>query len=61
MVDTSAKSTLMMPWWLMRSDTPLHAWNSTWSAIWKASFMVVRSVAMLMRRWFGMVMRVSTT
>src|ERR1041384_5266675 len=59
-VFTSAKSRLMTPGLVIRSEMPAIPWRSTSSAIWKASVTVVLGSTMCSRRWFGIVMSAST-
>src|SRR3954466_15533349 len=60
MVRTSAKSTLIRPGMVIRSEMPCTALSSTSSAFLKVSSSVVRSSATASSRWLGMVMSVST-
>ena len=59
-VRTSAKSTLIRPGMVIRSEMPCTALSSTSSAFLKVSSSVVRSSATASRRWLGMVIKVST-
>ena len=60
-VRTSAKSRLMMPCTVIRSEIPCTAFSSTSSAIRNASIMVVSCPAICSSRSFGIVISVSTT
>ena len=60
MVRTSAKSTLIMPWVVMRSLMPCTAWSSTSSARSKASSIDMSSSPRQSSFWFGIVMIEST-
>src|SRR5438876_3436708 len=59
MARTSAKSRLMRPWTVIRSEIPRTAWKRTSSACLKLSRMEEFRPATASRRWFGMAMRVS--
>ena len=58
-VSTSAKSRLINPWTLMRSEMPLDAWCRIESASLNASTTVVLLSTMDMSFWFGIVITVS--
>ena len=60
-VRTSAKSRLMSPWIVMRSEIPRTALKRTSSASLKASCTAVFLPASASSRWLGMVITVSTT
>src|SRR2546428_120865 len=60
MVRTSAKSRLMRPCTVIRSEMPRTAWRSTSSAFLKVSRMEELRPATESRRWFGMAISVST-
>jgi hypothetical protein len=60
-VRTSLKSRLIRPWPVIRSEMPRTAPSSTSSARRKASFIRAFLPATASRRWFGMVISVSTT
>src|SRR4029077_16345565 len=57
---TSAKSRLMTPGWVTRSEMPCTPWRSTSSAIRKASSSVVFELATWASRSFGMTISAST-
>ncbi|OQA81905.1 MAG: hypothetical protein BWY29_01015 [Microgenomates group bacterium ADurb.Bin238] len=60
MVFTSAKSTLIMPGTVIRSEMPLTPCPKTLSANLKASIRVIFLSTTSKRRWFGITIRVST-
>ena len=60
-VRTSAKSMLISPGSVMRSEMPCTPWRSTSSAMKKASRIGVRFSAIFNRYWLGMVISVSTS
>ncbi len=60
-VRTSAKSMLISPGSVIRSEMPCTPWRSTSSAMKKASRIGVRFSAIFSRCWLGMVIRVSTS
>src|SRR5207249_3399938 len=59
-VRTSAKSRLMSPWTVIRSEMPRTAWRSTSSAFLKVSRIEELRPATDRRRWLGMAISVST-
>src|SRR5262245_18915417 len=60
-VRTSAKSRLMSPGTRIKSEIPCTAWSNTWSATRNASSRGVPRSTTASRRWFGIVISVSTT